>query len=229
MLGTLLITTGLQSLRIFFSYSTKDKQIVGELKQHLELLGFEVFLAHEDIEPCIEWQEDIIKNLLRSDVFIPLFTNDFKESGWTDQEIGIAIAGDKFIIPLQTNVAPYGFIGKIQSLKINEDNLEETTHEIVKLIKTKSKFKEDIKSFVINSLASSTSWVKAKARARQLVDFESFSPEEINRIHKAIVENSEVYESFGARDVLPNFFIKHKDNLSQEDFDHVMNLLGCKK
>ena len=51
------------------------KEIVGKLKNRLELIGFEVFIAHEDISPCIKWWEEIIKNLKRCDVFIPLLTN----------------------------------------------------------------------------------------------------------------------------------------------------------
>lgn len=223
---TPLIITGMQSLRLFFSYSTENKHIVGDLKQHLELRGFEVFLAHEDIEPCIEWQDDIIKNLLRSDIFIPLFTDEFKNSDWTDQEIGIAIASDKFVIPLQTTIAPYGFIGRIQSLKINEAYLEGTANEIIKLIKNKSKFGEDMKSFAINALTLSGSFAQAKARAKLLDDFETFTASEVNRILVATKENGQIHESYGARDVLIRFFEKYKNNVNSENFDYVMNLLS---
>ncbi|HIH44794.1 MAG TPA: toll/interleukin-1 receptor domain-containing protein, partial [Candidatus Methanoperedenaceae archaeon] len=64
----------IKSLRIFLSYSTNDKVIAGSLKTLLELMGFEVFLAHEDIEPSVEWQEEIKDNLDKCDIFIPLLT-----------------------------------------------------------------------------------------------------------------------------------------------------------
>ncbi len=108
----------MNSLRIFFSYSIDDKKIVGMLKKQLEFMGFEVFLAHDDIEPSAEWQDEIIKNLKSCDVFIPLLTKSFRESKFTDQETGIAVATDKFIISLQVDFPPYGFIGKKQGLKI---------------------------------------------------------------------------------------------------------------
>jgi hypothetical protein len=36
-------------IEIFISYSNKDKVLAGEIKTQLEVMGFNVFLAHEDI------------------------------------------------------------------------------------------------------------------------------------------------------------------------------------
>ncbi len=138
---------GLKSLRIFFSYAHEDRKIVGDLKKSLELIGFEVFLAHEDIEAGIEWQDEIRKNLERTDVLMPLFSEKFKQSNWTDQEVGIALGHNKFIIPLQLDKAPYGFIGKIQALKItNPVNNESVASEVFKIICEKSQFDENEKT-----------------------------------------------------------------------------------
>lgn len=218
-------TLGIKSLRMFFSYSTKDKKIVGELKDKLEKIGFEVFLAHEDLKPLVEWQEEIIKNLVRCDIFIPVFTENFKESEWTNQEVGIAVATNKFIIPLQVTVAPFGFIGKFQSLKANATDLEVTTKEIVKLIKNRSQFSEDLKNFVINSLALSGSFEDAKVRSKLLEDFENFSQEQVNRILTATKENNQIHSSFAAKKVLLNFFEKYKRDIKKQDYDAITKLL----
>ncbi|HBB02400.1 MAG: hypothetical protein US89_C0013G0019 [Candidatus Peregrinibacteria bacterium GW2011_GWF2_38_29] len=219
------IGIGIKSFRIFFSYSTVDKLIVGEIKKHLELLGFEVFLAHEDIEPCIDWQEEIKKNLLRCDVFIPLYSKNFRDSKWTDQETGIAIASEKFIIPLHMDLAPYGFMGKTQGLKIDEKLLALTANEIVKIIKSKSKFKDDMKNFTINALARSSSFDEAKFRARQLSGFDTFSEEEVLRVYSAVLSTNQISGSFGARSVLIHFFEKYKAFLGEEDFNIVWQVL----
>ena len=112
-------------LIIFFSYSTKDKTIIARLKDSLEQYGFEVFVAHDKgaIEPAVEWQNDIIDNIKKCDIFIPFITKNFKESEWADQETGMAIINEKFILPLGVDSYPYGFIGKIQSLKVNKKKL----------------------------------------------------------------------------------------------------------
>ena len=77
----------------------------------MELSGLKAFLAHDDIEPTQEWEGVIIDNLKDCDVFIPLLSENFKESTWTDQETGIAVSEEKLIIPLKIDIDPYGFIG----------------------------------------------------------------------------------------------------------------------
>ena len=214
---------GIKSLRIFFSYSTTDKQIVGKLKLFLENSGFEVFLAHEDIRPLVEWQDEIVKNLQRCDIFIPLLTKDFMKSGWTNQEIGIAIAGDKFIIPLQVDIAPPGFLGKIQSLKINISELRPyIAEQIVSLIKNKSKFGKDMKNFIINQLEESGSFEEAKARSSLLEDFEVFSKEEINRVVDIVINSRCIHDSYGAQKILRRLFKKYKTDIEKDKYDKVM-------
>jgi hypothetical protein len=63
-----------RSLRIFLSYSTEDKISVGELSRELKYWGFETFMAHDDLTPATEWQEEIIGNLKQCDVFLPFLS-----------------------------------------------------------------------------------------------------------------------------------------------------------
>lgn len=221
---------GIKSLRIFFSYSTADKEYVAELKNHLELYGFDVFLAHEDIKPCVEWQEEIQKNLDMADIFVAVLTVNFKESDWTDQETGIAIAGQKFIIPIQIDMVPYGFINKFQSLKIKKNvsnHAEVTAGDIIDAIIERSKFKDDVKAFFINALAESRSWEAGKKRAKTIcLKFTSFTKDEIRTIYEIAIENNQVYGAFGAQSTLTNFFNKHRDSLSDEELKKVLKILS---
>ncbi len=229
--------SGIKSLRMFFSYSIDDKKIVGMLKEQLEYMGFETFLAHEDLEPCVEWQEEIKKNLNMCDIFIPLLTENFKKSDWTNQEIGLAIAADKFIIPLQVDFPPYGFIGKIQGLKIdtyylrNEDvqtvrnHLKDIAIKIFQTIRTKSKFKADMKDFILYKFINSASYNEGIARAKLLEDFSNFTPLELSQILKATKNNNQIHEPSTARKVLRKFFEIHKGNLKDEEYKDILKLL----
>lgn len=123
-----------KSLLIFLSYSSDDKDIIGQLKGYLEEYGFDVFVAHEDIEPSSEWEKEIIKNLKNCHMFIPYLTNNFRKSKWTDQEIGMAVIRDKLIIPLQVELLPYGFISKYQSLKFDSNRIKSKAMEIIEII-----------------------------------------------------------------------------------------------
>jgi hypothetical protein len=218
---------GIKSLRIFFSYSTDDKEIVGKIKLYLEEMGFEVFLAHEDISPCEEWQDEIIKNLQRCDIFIPLLTDNFMKSEWTNQEIGIAVDANKFIIPLQVDIKPPGFLGHIQSLKISPAEVIglNPAQQIFALIKNKSKFGKDMKNFVIKQLEDSGSFEAASARSKLLRDFKDFSKEELDRIVNATINSRCIYNSFGAQRVLKSLFKKYETDIEKEKYDKVMKLL----
>ena len=76
-----------KTLRVFLSYSYVDRGMARDLKSELEPYGIEVFLAHEDILPSTEWQEEIVMSIKGCDVFIPILTASFSESSWTDQQI----------------------------------------------------------------------------------------------------------------------------------------------
>ena len=73
-----------RTVRVFVSYATANKILAGNLKVALEEFGLEVFLAHEDINPSAEWPGAILQNLKSTDIFMPLITENFKTSLWTD-------------------------------------------------------------------------------------------------------------------------------------------------
>ena len=50
------------------------------------------FVAHVDIHPTKEWQDEIESALSSMDGFVALLTDKFHESDWTDQEVGFALA-----------------------------------------------------------------------------------------------------------------------------------------
>jgi hypothetical protein len=129
---------------VFLSYSSLDRSIAGMVKACLKQYGLDVFLAHEDITPSDVWVETIQENLNSCDVFIPIISQNFRESLWTDQEVGQAVQrfeaqGKPVIIPLKINMVPYGFIGKIQADTLDTDSPEKTCERIVSVIQEKLK------------------------------------------------------------------------------------------
>ena len=182
------------TIRIFLSYSNKDRNLSGELKEKLENLGLESFLAHEDIEPSKEWEEEIIRNLKECDIFIPIISENFKESKWTDQESGFAFAAGKFIIPIDIGLGPYGFIGRYQSLKF-DGNINHACDEIMNTI-IKSPIYNKFKDFFIKRFVESEHFSEANSRVEPLTDIESFTEDQINEIVRGFVNNFEVRGGF---------------------------------
>src|SRR5260370_26968458 len=104
--------------RVFLSYSTKDKRLASEVRGHLKLRGYSIFLAHEDLEVSQEWEKAIRKELRSCQVYMALLTEHFRLSEWTDQEAGYALSRSKrkegkgLILPVtvQPIRIPHGFL-----------------------------------------------------------------------------------------------------------------------
>ena len=121
-------------LKVFISYSKKDKQLAGELKKAFEAFGVEAFVAHDDIESGSQWEEEILKNLEVCDLFMPLETENLRGSHWCQQEIGIALVKKKIIIPLLPSsgyVDPDGFHGKFQGFPIRIDDVRGSVRKLL--------------------------------------------------------------------------------------------------
>src|ERR1700677_1861042 len=79
-----------QPIKIFISYATEDGDKASHLSESLAWLGFDNFLAHEDINKGEVWRDAIDENLNNADVFLPLLTDAAMASAWVNQESGIA-------------------------------------------------------------------------------------------------------------------------------------------
>ncbi len=208
---------------MFVSYAEADKALAGKVKEGLEKYGLETFLAHEDINPAEEWQQVILDNLESTDVFIPLITADFPRSKWTDQESGIALTHGKVIVPLSIDGNnPYGFVGRFQGMKINSQLPVECSEIVKAIIRRRPQLEPQILDSLIKSFASSRSWTAAKERANLLMEFEQMTVGQVDEIFKAATQNSEIQGSFGARDVLPKLFERHKDKVDSKIIEQLV-------
>src|SRR5665213_2557369 len=107
---------GSAGYRVFLSHKAEVKQQTAELKERLIPFGICCFVAHEDVYPTKEWQDEIENALGSMDAFAALMTDNFHESFWTDQEVGFAVARAVPLIAVKLGKDPYGFIGKFQAL-----------------------------------------------------------------------------------------------------------------
>jgi hypothetical protein len=104
------------SYRVFLSHKAEVKRETSQVKDRLASFGISCFVAHEDIHPTMQWQDEIENALATMDAFVALMTDNFHESDWTDQEVGYAFARGIPIVAVRLGRNPYGFIGKFQGL-----------------------------------------------------------------------------------------------------------------
>jgi hypothetical protein len=103
--------------RLFLSHLASFKSTAGLLQGALKRFGISAFVAHVDIEPTREWQDEIEAALHSMDALSVILMPGVKESNWIDQEVGVAVGRDVLVVPVIRGLDPYGFIAKYQGFQ----------------------------------------------------------------------------------------------------------------
>ncbi|VVA44151.1 conserved hypothetical protein [Candidatus Roizmanbacteria bacterium] len=207
----------MSQLKVFISYSSLDKSLAGLFKQCFEnYAGFSVFLAHEDISPALDWELKIIKNLKEVDIVIPLITDNFRNSDFTDQELGMALAWEKIILPIKlVDINPYGFIKKLQALNCHSEQSDviDAVITIVLALIDNDEFniyKDLVIDSVVEAFCKSNSYKTTSIIIRILTKIENFNTNQIVRVKNAIKNNNQVYGFFALPDFIKFLSDNHK-------------------
>lgn len=111
------------SFKVFISYSTEDMQFVEQVQQMLISASINVFVADHSVLPGQSLSSEIISAIKSCDLFVLLWSKKSQSSEWVPQEIGIAKAAGRSIIPLmlEPTLEPSGFIRDIKYLSVHDD------------------------------------------------------------------------------------------------------------
>ena len=188
---------------IFLSHKVEVKEEVQALKEGLEFYGVEAFVAHADIFPGTEWQKEILDALDHMDAFVPILTEGFRDSEWTDQEVGYAIAADVPIIPLRIDLDPYGFMGKYQGLSCDWEN---APSEIISALIDDP----DLVDAFIDAVAGCPDYASANRLSEILPSIETLSADQVSRLVSVFNDNEQIGNSYGFNGTNPS---THGDGL----------------
>lgn len=201
-------------LKAFISHQHSDKLHAAHLKYQLMKFKIAAFVAHEDIEPTLLWQKEIKKALNSMDIFIALLSSQYRDSKWTDQEIGYAVAKKVLIIHVRDGQDPYGFIGETQSLSMQIENSENLALGIVNILVKNTSIRDKMRETLFVALENSNGFQIACNIMRIIENMDGgVSKDEIKRIKNAADNNSRVK---GAYTVI-NFLERNKEALNEED------------
>jgi len=178
--------------RIFISHLSKIKDTTISIKEELEKYSIAAFVAHSDIEPTKEWQSEIEIALSTMDALVALLSPGFKESNWTDQEVGVAIGRAVPIVPVRMDLDPYGFIGKFQGLQGKGKDDQTIAREIVKIFITKPSIEPKITSGIVEKFINSGSYANAKRNMGNLELCRHLTPDMVQKLNEAATKNSQI-------------------------------------
>jgi hypothetical protein len=143
--------------RLFVSHLSTFKREAGLLQGILRRYGISAFVAHVDIEPTKEWQDEIEAALNSMDALVAILMPGFHESNWTDQEVGFAIGRGALVIPVMRGLTPYGLMGKFQGLNSHGKNVGQVAREVFDVIAESPKTRARMLSCLVETTLQSGS------------------------------------------------------------------------
>jgi hypothetical protein len=97
-----------QQVSVFFTYAHHDKKIVFALYQRMVKDGIDVWLDSEKLEPGQNWQHEIRKAILQSDIVLVCLSQKFNEQqGYRHEELKLALEKARllddrvFVVPVR--------------------------------------------------------------------------------------------------------------------------------
>jgi len=195
-------------LRVFISHLSANKFFAAELQQALDGYGISGFVAHNDIEPTLEWQNEIVAALATCHSLVALLHPNFHSSNWTDQEIGFAMGRGVPVFSIRMGHDPYGFIGKFQGFNgINKTPLL-LASELFQTYRDNKQTQDAIAEAVVSMFESSNTFAVAKRLAGLLETLTIWKPDFSTRISSALEHNDQVNGSWGVPDKVAGLIAK---------------------
>jgi TIR domain len=184
-------------LRLFLSHVAVHKVQVTQLKNQLLTYGVSGFVAHEDIEPNLEWQREIERALASMHALAALLTPGCRESAWVDQEIGFALGRQVLVIPVKLGLDPYGFIGKDQGLSATLNEPSILANRLVDILLAQKATAVMMRDALVTALERAPSFADSKAVSLRLSTLGQFTDTQLDRVEAAVEANFQVSSSFG--------------------------------
>lgn len=175
--------------RLFLSHLSSFKKKTALLSKVLRKYCISGFVAHEQIEPTKEWQDEIEKALFSMDALAAILTSGFKDSLWTDQELGFALGREILIIPIRKGIDPYGFIAKYQGLQGDGKTISEVADLLFKIIANHPKTKNRMANILVEQCLLQTEEETSVKLLNLLRRIESIPNRHFEKLRESTKEN----------------------------------------
>jgi len=207
----------LARIETFLSHSNKDKKIARRLADHLRIYGFDVFVAHDDIDIGDEWEEILKEKIKTCRLFLVLLSKNFHESRYTDHEIGIATAFNKQIFPIRLDhTKPYGFMSKFQAKKISPNVNHNETRNLAENLMRFINEGQNVVDRMIEKLEDINSLNDANYIVEILFENTNFTYKQINKIANAFLSNRQINMGWISRPSCLEFLAKNWESIDKE-------------
>jgi len=220
-------------INVFINYSVKDEGIVEKIERELSHYPFlKTFRAPKDIIGGAIWEKEIKNKITQCDIMLAILTENYYDSEWPVQEIGVAWMSNKPILPISfKDTPPRGYIKNFQVKNFTYPLNYMEINNIAQMLLPDTEYPEQIIDELIeHRLSLSKGWKESNAIGNTIKRYiERFSVEQTNRVIGILNQNSEVSNAAFWRDEITKL-LNNKPNLfnveTQDDVDNLSNILA---
>lgn len=213
---------------MFISHSHDDKELALELKGHLRILGFQGFVAHEDIEPTREWENEILKSLKACCGLVAIASQSAQHSSWVNQEIGAVVVRERPVISVKNGCAPWAMLYRYQSLgwqrtatgKLGKPAVRELLEANLPTLSTALGKVGLLTSYhLVEGLGSCWSFEEARVVSKLIEEIGNLEGEEAVRVVYLATVNQNISGCWEAQRALPPLLRPYRDLFTPEQVD----------
>ena len=199
-------------LRLFISHKWEDRALATLLQIAGLGVGISCFVAHKDIRPTTQWESEIMRALSSMDALLALITEDFPNSDWTDQEVGIALGRGVPVVPVRLGRDPYGFIGKYQGLSgVGVTPPELSRAILLALLNDNPDTRPGVLRALVARFETAETFPQANGAMKILRDVTALPVDLVDRIEAAPGNNSLVARAYGVTPYLPGLVARLRE------------------
>ena len=216
-------------MKVFISYSTKDKAMAGGLCRQLASHEINGFLAHETIKVSADWEKILIKELREAGAIIALISKAYRRSAWAGHEMGFFFAKltrKKAVIPISLDgTKPAGIFRRIQAkflpLKANVVPMDLWLKPLV------DARPDQLIPVIIRKLEVSNVARTSETYMDILSDhFKGMSSSMLNDLVAAVIKNPCVHNAYECHDTyIPNLVSTNRKRLPQSAINRLQERL----
>ncbi len=117
--------------RVFLSHSSGDAEAVAVFRDQAAAAGMEVYLAEHDVRPGESLAGKVQQGIRSSDAVVVLLTTAGATSAYVHQEVGVAVAAGKPLVPIVENgVENLAMLEGVEYVSFDRDHPESAIRDL---------------------------------------------------------------------------------------------------
>jgi hypothetical protein len=185
------------AFRLFITHLASEREIATAIQDQLGTYYISSFVAHKDIAPTKEWLNEIELALSTADALLALLHPGFKESDWTDQEVGFAFGRGLLVISVRFGQDPYGFLARAQAVQGASKDIATLAYELFSIIRQHKQTSGAMAEALVHGFEGSSSFAEAKRSLRLIEESDYWGSRFKERLLNAVKDNDQIVQAYG--------------------------------